>query len=95
MKLLFISYLCLLFSVIISVQAASRYVDGTNGNDGNNGLSVGAAYKTIQKCANVAVAGGNLLSISSLPSAPYSFLLHYLSSSSSFHSFLHPFIFDI
>ncbi|MDQ0897885.1 OmpL47-type beta-barrel domain-containing protein [Paenibacillus sp. V4I7] len=33
------------------------YVDGTNGNDSNNGQSTLAAFKTIQKAANVAVSG--------------------------------------
>lgn len=56
MKLLII--FILRFYCICCIQAASRYVDGTIGNDNNNGLSISAAYKTVQKCASTAVAGG-------------------------------------
>jgi hypothetical protein len=48
-----------IFCAISCVHAGnSYYVDGTNGNDGNNGLSVSAALKTVQHCANLAHAGG-------------------------------------
>jgi hypothetical protein len=37
--------------------ATNYYVDGTNGSDANNGLTTGAAFKSIQKAANVAGTG--------------------------------------
>ncbi|OQP56798.1 hypothetical protein A3860_09435 [Niastella vici] len=37
------------------------YVDGTSGNDSNDGLSLATAWKTIQKSFNTAVAGGLVL----------------------------------
>ncbi|KQX46764.1 OmpL47-type beta-barrel domain-containing protein [Paenibacillus sp. Root444D2] len=40
-----------------AAAVTSYYVDGTNGSDANNGLTTGAAFKTIQKAAEVAVSG--------------------------------------
>ncbi|NOU71977.1 carbohydrate-binding protein [Paenibacillus sp. LMG 31458] len=37
--------------------ATNFYVDGTNGNDANNGQSASTAFKTIQKAADIAVSG--------------------------------------
>lgn len=60
-----IMILCLAFGILLpnlifaeKVQAATvYYVDATNGNDTNNGTSTSLAFRTIQKCASVAVAG--------------------------------------
>lgn len=41
--------------------ATSYYVDGTIGSDANNGLTSGAAFKTIQAAANVAQSGDSVL----------------------------------
>ncbi|SDO22637.1 Fibronectin type III domain-containing protein [Paenibacillus sp. yr247] len=40
-----------------AATATSYYVDGTNGNDANDGLTIGAALKTIQAAATVAQSG--------------------------------------
>lgn len=52
-------------SVIAAAPATAAgstyYVDATNGLNTNNGLSLGAAFKTIQKAADVAQAGDNVL----------------------------------
>lgn len=40
-----------------SAAATTYYVDGTNGSDTNNGTSLNTAFKTIQKAANVMIAG--------------------------------------
>jgi hypothetical protein len=37
------------FPIISDAQAATYYVDGTNGNDGNSGLSPSTPWKTIAK----------------------------------------------
>lgn len=41
----------------VTVSAATYYVDGTNGKDGNTGTSTSSAFQTIQKCATVVRAG--------------------------------------
>ena len=48
--------------LIISLQsiAQSRYVDGTNGSDGNNGTSLATAWRTIQKACNETPAGSTV-----------------------------------
>jgi hypothetical protein len=46
-----------LTSIASFVRAATYYVDATNGNDSNNGLSPESAWKTIQKAANTVSAG--------------------------------------
>lgn len=55
--LIIASIACLSLSPVIVTAATSYYVDGTSGNDNNNGTSTGSAFKTIQKAASVAVAG--------------------------------------
>lgn len=40
-----------------AASATSYYVDGAIGNDANDGLTIGAAFKTIQAAANVAQSG--------------------------------------
>jgi len=41
--------------------AATNYYVATNGNDNNNGTSLSTPFRTIQKCATVAVAGDTCL----------------------------------
>jgi hypothetical protein len=43
------------------VLATARYVDGNQGSDAHDGLSLSTAYQTVQKCATVAVAGGKFV----------------------------------
>ncbi len=49
-----------LIVVLLSAAAIAQtnyYVDGTSGNNSNNGLTLATAWKTIQKACNSAVAG--------------------------------------
>jgi parallel beta-helix repeat protein len=55
--LVLIGFLC-----IVSVSATTYYVDGSNGNDSNTGLSLSTAFKTITK-ANTVHAGGDTVYI--------------------------------
>ena len=56
MKKLF-SILLIVVCVFTSKAQQSFYVDGTNGNDANNGTSLATAWKTIQKSFDNATAG--------------------------------------
>jgi hypothetical protein len=51
----FIALTFVLFSIVSAAQT-NYYVDGTNGNNANNGLTLSTAWKTIQKACNSAVA---------------------------------------
>lgn len=46
------------FSTAISAPGATYYVDKSTGSDSNNGLTAGAAFKSINKLITVANAGG-------------------------------------
>ena len=50
----------LMLSVVSTVQATDYYVDGTRGNDSNNGTSWSAAKKTIKGAYNIASDGDNV-----------------------------------
>ncbi len=56
---------CILILLIIClpclVNATTYYVDAVNGNETNNGFTKGNAFKTIQKAADVMVAGDKCL----------------------------------
>lgn len=56
MILAFFSFLI----VCLQSNAQSRYVDGTNGSDGNNGTALVTAWRTIQKACNEAPAGSTV-----------------------------------
>lgn len=63
----FILACLMIFSPVLSIPSKTvaatvinYYVDGTNGNDANDGTTIGTALKTIQAAANVAQSGATI-----------------------------------
>ena len=48
-------------AIAIPASAKTYYVKASGGNDGNDGLSEGKAFKTIQTAVNKATAGSTIL----------------------------------
>ena len=57
MKKLIVLSMWKLLLITISVSADQYYVNGGSGNDTNTGTTSGSAFKTIQKCVEIAQAG--------------------------------------
>ena len=57
MKKLIVLSMWKLLLITISVSADQYYVNGGSGNDTNTGTTSGSAFKTIQKCVDIAKAG--------------------------------------
>lgn len=58
MRLLSTLFFASLFPILLAAQ--TFYVDGTNGNDLNDGLTEATAWKTVQKACNDATAGSTV-----------------------------------
>jgi hypothetical protein len=59
-----------LFGYFLNVDATNYFVSGISGNDNNNGLSIGTAFKTIQRAADLTLPGDSVFVLNGTYSNP-------------------------